>query len=50
LQANEEVPEPWQSWQTAAIATPVEIMVAANPMMTVRRETFLTDFMVLVYV
>jgi hypothetical protein len=45
-QANEDVPEPWQSWQMAATATPADIRVAANPINRWRREMFLSDFMV----
>jgi hypothetical protein len=46
LQAIDEVPEPWQIWQTAATATPAEIRVAANPIIRWRRERLLSDFMV----
>jgi len=46
-QANDEVPEPWQSWQTAATAIPAERRVAANPINRWRREMFFSDFMVM---
>jgi hypothetical protein len=39
------VPDPWQSWQTAATTTPVDMRVAANPINRWRREMCLSGFM-----